>query len=333
MPALLERGSELSDFIPAVGGAIFGALAALLLSHLLVEATVSPFFAGCVSLLLLLITCLSIQRAFTIEAVPPPDLLGEEGEEADDFVHLTGPSATTNSSSSSTRGHRVSFYQAKVRARRTLYGLSLICFIGSVCSLLLPRCRGTIWPVRAPLYCFLGNALCLVLVLAVADGLQLYIESASTTTGDSYDINSNRRKRERLCHVLVATGSSSMPEEYKEQLWILLCGSLVLGGAFGFFFAVLDGGDAASHINIVRYRYVCVPLSVLICSLLGIALNRTGPPTDEPTQQTAPVATRWGRKASNSSIQEAQKQQQQQRRREEAFVDEAAEEEAAFFIP
>ena len=333
MAALLEQGAELHDFFPAMGGAAFGATAALLLSHLLLEATLSPFFSGCVSLLLLFVAFLSIQRALTIEAVPPPDLLGVEGEEADDFAQLTASTSATSSSNSSSsnssrsaRGSRVAYYEAKLRARKTLYGLSIICCIGAVCCLLLPRCRGSLWIIRAPIYCLLGNALFLVLVLAVADGLHLYLESASTNNHSGF--SGTRRKRERVCHILMAAGSSSMPEEYTDQLCILLCGSLTLGGAFGFFFAVLDGGDAMSHVQIVRYRYVCFPLSVLICSILGVALNRTGPPKGGPTLYSEPTVYGRCRNPPPTYL-----QQQQQRQRQEDFVDDAAEDDSYSYYP
>ncbi|KAL8270258.1 hypothetical protein Esti_005817 [Eimeria stiedai] len=313
---LFEGGSEVRDFYPAVAGAVFGAASALLLSQLLIETTLSPFFSRCICLLLLVVGLLAVQRAFAIEAVPPPDLLDDEGEEAEDFAQKGGPGGAPWGPPwgfppiSSSRGPRMAHYEGKLRAKKTLHALCLLSCFGALSALLLPCCRSCCWLLRVPLYCLLGNSLCVLLVLALADGLQLYLETASTTTPTTSSGSSSSSSRERLGHVLVAAGSAALSEEGAEQLRLLLCGTLTLGGTFGFFFALTDGGDAFSHVQIVRYRYVCVPLAVLLGALFAVALNRLG--TSKQQQLLLQQQGRWS---------------------EHAFVDDAAEDEPAFMEP
>ncbi|KAL8434966.1 hypothetical protein Efla_005049 [Eimeria flavescens] len=308
MTGLLDVRGDPSDFYSAVGGALFGSLAALLLSHMFLEITLSPFFAGCISLLLLAISLLSIHRAFAVDAVPPPALAAcgddEEGDALSDLTAGGGGGPTSG-------GPQAVMYESRLRARKTLFALAALCCVGAVSSLLLPRCRGAPWLLRVPLYCLLGNALFLVLALAVADGLQLYLDSATSSSSSG---GSGKRERWR---VLAAAGSSSVSEEAALPLRLLLCCSLTISAAFGFAFSSFDAGDLTSRIQLVRYRYVCVPLAVLLCALLAVVLNRAQGAPSGPSQGDLPAGApnharpAWAQ-AQRSYSQQAQQQQQQQ---------------------
>ncbi|OEH73600.1 transmembrane protein [Cyclospora cayetanensis] len=217
MPGVFEHGTELPDLYPAVGGALFGGLASLVVAQVLLEATLSPFVAGCVALLLLFASFLYLQRALTISAIPPPALPGAEDEEADAFAQQeTGYSGGLRLPESLC-------YQSQQRAKKALVGLA--------------------------------------------------------------------KGRDRLRRVLIAAGSSSIPEEYSAQLVTVFCGTMALGAAFGYFFALFDAGDPSSSIYLVRYRFGCVPFAVFISALLGIAVNRTGSAEgSDPASTTAAEA-------------------------------------------